>query len=111
MSSEPSYVPPTADPKLYNWPEGQPKPIETPHLPSEPSVPLVQSETDGSSSAVEQQEIALRLRHAHLSDALPGLKAAEARAIEERRTAVAEMAVIVRLLKAHERLKAPRKRR
>lgn len=75
----------------------------------EPAVQLAPT-ADGSPSAVEQQEIALIRRHAELNDALPEMKAIEAAAIEQRRTAMAEMAVIERLLRAHKRIKSPRKR-
>ena len=88
--------------------------IETPDSLLEPSVsePAVQLAPDGGSpSEVERQEIALRLRHAHLAEQIPILKAAEKRAIEDRKVAEAEQVQILRLLRLHERIKAPIRRR
>jgi len=88
--------------------------IETPDslLKERPSEePALAPETGAPPSEVERWEIALIRRHTELKGALPELTAARARAIEDRAVAVAEMAVIERLLRAHKRLREPVRRK
>ena len=91
-------------------------PIETPPpLSEEASVnpPISDSGAAGapsSPSAVREAEAQLILRHTRLTGMLPGLELASKKAAAEFRNAKAEMVDIVRILRAHERLKSPRKR-
>jgi hypothetical protein len=111
----PDYVPLTPDPELYNWPLGQPKPLETQSLPShEASVEPQGAAADASPespSAVREAEAQLILRFTHLQEKLPKTTAQAAIWAGYVRSMKAEMAEIERLLRAHKRLREPIKRR
>lgn len=80
-------------------------------LPVEPVPPDAGMTGSSSPSAVREAEAQLILRHTHLKEALPQLEYDAKDYADRLRTAKVEMEQIVRLLRAHERLKNPIRRK
>jgi hypothetical protein len=87
--------------------------FDTPTLNEPASSPQPETVSDAGStpSAVRQHELDLIARHTKLVGLLPGYTISARKAAEQLRAAKVEMAEIVRLLRAHKRLREPIRRK